>query len=693
MRSDLEELTEFDSEGEEDVSARYVITKKIGSGSFGAVYKATKRRLGKDGVDDDDEDDDVKALEEERETFAIKIIPIDDNANKKKKKNEGDEDELKKKKKKSLLYEREIALLELSRHPNVTKMFESFVRERLQQMWIVMEFCGGGAVRDILNSLMIVSVHESRSSSSDNNNRRVGFREDVIAFVCDECLKGLQYLHERGRLHRDIKCGNILLTRDGRVKLADFGVATQLGERNMKAKTFVGTPHWMAPEVISESANDDVDADEEDEIGDETKKQTIDGIVVAEGDDLLVPVGGVDDDVHKSRGYDGKVDIWALGISAIEMAETQPPRHDMHPMRVIFKIAVDTSPELKNRGEWTLSFHDFIAQALKRDPRARASAKTLRKHDFFEFHRKNGRSKAIAARVNKGGGIIDINRIDEWYHARQTLVEELIPLGLMHKKEKLEEKYGNTMNSNGGGGGFMNNNMVNAHRNSKRGSDHSGASTMRKSNSGSDIYGTMIYRSNKSVGGSEIEGGVIGKNGSKESIEKRVIHHGENKTSAEILSAALNDQQSSIFIKKNNSIGTMVDTTTTMIKNGVIENNVAAKSGLPLNDLRRMVLGRDEKEEFEREKLRALALKKFQRDALLLECLEFASSKKTMDTGAHDTKNYNAVVAAASKFFANFNIDSDDDTDDDDTDDEIKSVEFKAKKLLASALQIESSLR
>ena len=144
---------------------------------------------------------------------------------------------------------------------------------------------------------------------------------------------------------------------------------------------------------------------------------------------------------------------------------------DVHPMRVIFQIAVDASPELNRRGEWSLAFHDFIAQALKRDPRGRASAQALRRHEFF----KNAKIKA--------GG--------DWRLARRVLVEELIPLGVSHKKEKLEEKYGGldpnvdaymTLLMKGalGGGGQR---RLSQYSN-KESSDYSSSDTLRKSNSG-----------------------------------------------------------------------------------------------------------------------------------------------------------------------------------------------------------------
>ena len=197
----------------------FELLEQLGKGSYGAVYKARHRPSGT--------------------IVAVKVIPLSGEDE------EGLED-----------IRREIAVLRECVHPNVVRYFGSFMGT--EYLWIVMEHCGGGSVRDILSA----------------SNRPL--REAQIAYLCGETLKGLVYLHSIFKVHRDIKCSNILLTESGGVKLADFGVAAQLTRTMSKRNTFIGTPHWMAPEVIQESR------------------------------------------------YDGKVDVWALGISAIEMAEVQP---------------------------------------------------------------------------------------------------------------------------------------------------------------------------------------------------------------------------------------------------------------------------------------------------------------------------------------------------------------------------------
>ncbi|CAO2830194.1 unnamed protein product [Amaranthus hypochondriacus] len=211
----------------EDPSSNYELLHELGKGSYGAVYKAR----------------DLKTSE----LVAIKVISLV----------EGEEG-----------YEEirgEIEMLQQCSHPNVVRYLGSYQGE--EYLWIVMEYCGGGSVADLMN------VTEEPLD------------ETQIAYICRESLKGLAYLHSIFKVHRDIKGGNILLTEQGEVKLGDFGVAAQLTRTMSKRNTFIGTPHWMAPEVIQESR------------------------------------------------YDGKVDVWALGVSAIEMAEGLPPRSAVHPMR------------------------------------------------------------------------------------------------------------------------------------------------------------------------------------------------------------------------------------------------------------------------------------------------------------------------------------------------------------------------
>lgn len=163
-------------------------------------------------------------------------------------------------------------------------------------------------------------------------------KEEQISVICRESLKGLAYLHERKIVHRDVKGGNIMINSQGEVKLADFGVSAQLTESINKKNTFVGTPFWMSPEVIMQTQ------------------------------------------------YDGKADIWSLGITAIEMAELVPPHSTVHPMRMLFLVPKEAAPKLQDQSKsrWTSNFHSFIETCLVKDPLRRPSALELLKHPFVD---------------------------------------------------------------------------------------------------------------------------------------------------------------------------------------------------------------------------------------------------------------------------------------------------------------------
>uniref|UniRef100_A0A8B9VYT5 Mitogen-activated protein kinase kinase kinase kinase n=1 Tax=Anas zonorhyncha TaxID=75864 RepID=A0A8B9VYT5_9AVES len=191
---------------------------------------------------------------------------------------------------------------------------------RRDKLWICMEFCGGGSLQDIYHVTGPLS-------------------EQQIAYVSRETLQGLYYLHSKGKMHRDIKGANILLTDNGHVKLADFGVSAQITATIAKRKSFIGTPYWMAPEVAA---------------------------------------------VERKGGYNQLCDLWAVGITAIELAELQPPMFDLHPMRALFLMTKSNfqPPKLKDKMKWSNSFHHFVKMALTKNPKKRPTAEKLLQHPF-----------------------------------------------------------------------------------------------------------------------------------------------------------------------------------------------------------------------------------------------------------------------------------------------------------------------
>lgn len=221
---------------------------------------------------------------------------------------------------------REAVTMSLINHPNVVKAYCSFIVE--QSLWVVMPYMAGGSCLHIMKSAFVD-----------------GFEEPVIATLLKEVLKALEYLHRHGYIHRDVKAGNILVDGNGAVKLGDFGVSACMfdtGDRQRSRKTFVGTPCWMAPEVM-----------------------------------------------EQLHGYDFKADIWSFGITALELAHGHAPFSKYPPMKVLLMTLQNAPPGLDYERDkrFSKSFKEMIAMCLVKDPSKRPTAEKLLRHSFFKHAR------------------------------------------------------------------------------------------------------------------------------------------------------------------------------------------------------------------------------------------------------------------------------------------------------------------
>ncbi|XP_037402023.1 serine/threonine-protein kinase 10 [Pygocentrus nattereri] len=228
----------------------------------------------------------------------------------------------------------EIEILATCDHHHIVKLLDAFFYE--QKLWIMIEFCPGGAV-------------DANMLELDR-----GLTEKQIQVVCWQMLEALVYLHGKKIIHRDLKAGNILLTLDGDIKLADFGVSAKNTKTLQRRDSFIGTPYWMAPEVVM--------------------CETI-----------------------KDAPYDYKADIWSLGITLIELAQMEPPHHELNPMRVLLKIAKSDPPMLEQPSKWSLDFKDFLRKCLDKNPEARPTATQLLEHPFVKSVKSNRPVRELVA--------------------------------------------------------------------------------------------------------------------------------------------------------------------------------------------------------------------------------------------------------------------------------------------------------
>jgi len=260
----------------EDPNLIYTNSKKVGEGAAGEVFLAFDCRNGSQ--------------------VAIKKMPLSTQNMK--------------------LLVTEIGIMKTSCHPNIVQYIESYLVG--ENIWVIMEFMGSGCLTEVLEQFEHVQLTEPQ-----------------IATISLATLRGLSYIHSLHRIHRDIKSDNLLIGSDGQIKLADFGYAAQLTQQKQKRNTIVGTPYWMAPELI------------------------------------------------RGQNYDQKVDMWSLGIMVMEMAEGEPPYMDFPPLRALFLITTKGIPGLKEPHKWSSDMKDFLAKCLDKEAETRPDANELLKHPFL----------------------------------------------------------------------------------------------------------------------------------------------------------------------------------------------------------------------------------------------------------------------------------------------------------------------
>lgn len=305
-------------------ASQFEVFEELGRGAFGVVYRGF---------------DKVRKID-----VAIKQVDLESN-------NEMDE------------IQQEIRMLSTCHCEYVTRYYGCFLKGF--KLWIIMEYMGGGSCADLLAA--------------------GPFGEPAIGLILSELLKALEYLHNNGKIHRDIKAANLLVSSIGEVKIADFGVATQLSNKMSRRNTFVGTPYWMAPEII------------------------------------------------KHKEYAFSADIWSLGITAIELAYGKPPYSQFHPFDVLVKITDEPSPTLGS--DFSSEFNSFVSRCLQKDPSNRPTASELLNHRFIRKHWNEKASNITELIEKKVRWDLETGNVDRKYYAptqtRETVKDEVFDLGTL----------------------------------------------------------------------------------------------------------------------------------------------------------------------------------------------------------------------------------------------------------------------
>ncbi|XP_076658179.1 STKc_myosinIII_N_like and MYSc_Myo21 domain-containing protein ninaC isoform X5 [Halictus rubicundus] len=293
----------------QDPGKRYLLRECIGSGVCGDVFEAIDQHAGNKKIAVK-----VQKLTAESQPFIVEEYKV---------------------------------LRDLASHPNLPDFYGIYRRRsgkktEYDQIWFVMELCDGGTALDLVRGLIAMDKK---------------LREEHIGHILREVIKAVMYLHENNVMHRDIRASNVLLTREGEVKLVDFGLSRSIQGEMGKRYTCVGSPCWMAPELAVSKEN------------------------------------------SSSNGYGTRADVWAIGITAIELADGKPPFQDMHPTRALFQIVRNPPPNLYRPSNWTQNFNDFIAECLEKNPDNRPFMPEIFEHPFLSELPDNDYLKAQELKV------------------------------------------------------------------------------------------------------------------------------------------------------------------------------------------------------------------------------------------------------------------------------------------------------